>query len=129
VTYIERINAGLTRQRARISRMVFFAGLVAVFLYLAPYVPRDTQIMLDLGARHAEVLSLDLTYSLGADDLRTATLTYPNGAPRNVRHDVRLPVGDISLATRCTYRDGRALDQTRRFSTPADAAVHIELGP
>lgn len=117
----------LERHRQRLTRIVLFGGLLAVFLYLAPYVPRDTRIMLDLGARHAEVVELGLTYSLGADDLRSTTLTYPAGAPRRVRHEVRLPSGEIALATRQILRDGRTLADTRRFTVPAEADVRISL--
>jgi hypothetical protein len=122
-----RINEWLARNRQRLTRVVLFAGLLAVFLYLAPYVPRDTRIMLDLGERHTEVVALDLTYSLGADDLRSTTLTYPAGAPRRVLHDVRLPSGDIALAARQTLRDGRTLADTLRFKIPAEADVRISL--
>src|SRR5687768_18529698 len=117
----------LERQRPRLTRIVLFGGLLAVFLYLAPYVPRDTRIMLDLGERHAEVVELGLTYRLGADDLRSATLAYPAGAPRRVRHEVRLPSGEIDLATRQTLRDGRTLSDTRRFTIPAEADGRISL--
>jgi len=117
----------LTRHRGRLSRLVLISGLLAVFLYLAPYVPRDTRIMLDLGERHSDVVELDLTYRLGPDDLRTTTLRYPAGAPRRVRHDVRLPGGDIALAARQTLRDGRTREELRRFTTPAEAEVRIAL--
>lgn len=122
-----KINDWLSRHQQRLTRITLFAGLLAVFLYLAPYVPRDTRIMLDLGERHAEVVELDLTYSLGQDDLRTTTLVYPQGAPRRVLHDVRLPSGEIALAARQVLRDGRKLADTLRFHTPADADVRITL--
>ena len=118
---------GLSTNRQRFTRVLLFGGLLAVFLYIAPYVPRDTRIMLDLGERHAEVVELALTYSLGPDDLRSTTLTYPAGAPRRVMHDVRLPSGDIALATRQLLRDGRMLEDTRRFTTPSEADVRISL--
>jgi len=53
------MNAWLARHRRRLSRLVLIAGLLAVFLYLAPHVPRDTKIMLDLGDRHPEVVALE----------------------------------------------------------------------
>jgi len=122
-----KMNEWLERQRPRLTRVVLFAGLLAVFLYLAPYVPRDTRIMLDLGEQHADIVELDLTYSLGSDDLRTTKLTYPSGAPRKVLHDVRLPSGDIALDARQTLRDGRTLADTLRFKTPAESDVRIAL--
>jgi hypothetical protein len=122
-----KINEWLERNRSRLTRIVLFGGLLGVFLYLAPYVPRDTKIMLDLGKRHADVVELDLTYSLGSDDLRSTKLTYPAGAPRQVRHEVRLPSGDILLAARQTLRDGRTLADTLRFKIPAEADVRISL--
>jgi len=121
------MNEWLTRHRGRLTRIVLITGLLAVFLYLAPYVPRDTRIMLDLGERHSEVVELDLTYSLGSDDLRSTRLRYPAGAPRRVQHDVKLPGGDIALATRQTLRDGRTVEDQRRFTTPAEADVRIAL--
>lgn len=121
------MNAWLERSRGRLTRVVLFCGLLAVFLYLAPFVPRDTRIMLDLGERHGDVVALEMTYRLGSDDLRRTTLRYPTGAPRRVEHAVRLPAGDIQLSTRRTLRDGRTLDETRRFTTPADADVRIAL--
>lgn len=117
----------LGRHRQRLTRAVLFAGLLTVFLYLAPFVPRDTRIMLDLGEHHADVVELDLTYRLGQDDLRSTTLKYPEGAPRRIQHDVRLPSGDIALATLQTLRDGRTLSDTLRFKTPAEADVRISL--
>ena len=121
------IKGWLERNRSRLTRIVLFSGLLGIFVYLAPLVPRDTRIMLDLGERHGEVVALDLTYRLGQDDLRTTTLRYPGGAPRRVQHEVRLPAGDILLAARQILRDGRELDQTRRFRVPTDADVRIEL--
>ena len=121
------MNGWLERHRSRLTRGVLFTGLLAVFLYLAPFVPRDTRIMLDLGAHHAEVVELDLTYSLGSDDLRTTTLAYPAGAPRRVLQDVRLPSGDIALAARQTLRGGRTLANTLFFKTPAESDVRISL--
>jgi len=121
------MNAWLARHRRRLSRLVLIAGLLAVFLYLAPHVPRDTKIMLDLGDRHPEVVALELTYTLGTDDLRRSRLAYPAGAPRRVEHEVRLPSGDILLSARQTLRDGRVLEQMRHFTTPADADVRIAL--
>lgn len=121
------MNGWLERHRPRLTRVVLFTGLLAIFLYLAPLVPRDTRIMLDLGAQHAEVVELDLTYSLGSDDLRTTKLTYPAGAPRRVLHDVRLPSGDIALAARQTLRDGRMVADTLFFKTPAESDVRISL--
>jgi hypothetical protein len=122
-----KMNEWLRRHRERLTRVVLFGGLLAVFLYLAPFVPRDTKIMLDLGERHAEVVALELTYSLGSDDLRGTTLTYPAGAPRLVRHEVRLPSGDIEVAARQTLRDGRTVTDTLRFKSPAEADVRISL--
>jgi hypothetical protein len=122
-----KINDWLRRHRGRLTRIVLITGLLAVFLYLAPHVPRDTKIMLDLGEQHAQVVELDLTYSLGADDLRTTRLLYPAGAPRRVQQDVKLPVGDIALASRQTLRDGRTLEELRRFTIPAEAEVRIAL--
>ena len=122
-----KTNAWLDRNRGRLTRIVVFTGLLGVFLYLAPFVPRDTRIMLDLGERHGDVVALEMTYRLGQDDLRATTIRYPSGAPRRVQHDVRLPPGDILLATRQVLRDGRTLDQTRHFIIPADADVRIEL--
>lgn len=122
-----KMNEWLGRHRGRLTRIVLIAGLLAVFLYLAPYVPRDTRIMLDLGEQHANVVELDLTYRLGHDDLRTTTLRYPTGAPRRVQQDVRLPGGDIALAARQTLRDGRTLEELRRFTIPAEAEVRIAL--
>jgi hypothetical protein len=122
-----RIQAWFERSRGRLTRVVLFCGLLAVFLYLAPYVPRDTRIMLDLGERHRDVVALEMTYSLGEHDLRSTSLKYPAGAPRTVLHDVRLPAGDISLVARQILRDGRTLAETRRFQTPAEAEVRIQL--
>jgi hypothetical protein len=122
-----KMNDWLGRHRGRLTRIVLITGLLAVFLYLAPHVPRDTKIMLDLGEQHANVVELDLTYSLGGDDLRTTRLRYPAGAPRRVQQDIKLPVGDIALATRQTLRDGRTRQELRRFTTPAEADVRIAL--
>jgi hypothetical protein len=122
-----KMNDWICRVRGLLTRIVLIAGLLAVFLYLAPFVPRDTRIMLDLGEQHANVVQLDLTYRLGQDELRTTTLRYPAGAPRRVQQDVRLPGGDIALASRQTLRDGRTLEELRRFTIPAEAEVRIAL--
>jgi hypothetical protein len=108
--------------RARVSRVLLVVGLVALFFHLAPHFPRDTQLDLRLGERHADVVALELALAVAGTDelLRTVSLRYPAGAPRAVQHATRLPTGEIELRAQLSLRDGRILELERSFRTPEE---------
>ncbi len=123
----DRVKALFTRHRARIGRVVLLGGALLVVLNLLPLVPRQTELVLDLGASHAQVVALDVTYVLDDDAVRTATLHYPRGAPRTVAQEMRLPVGELELRAQAALRDGQVRDSAHRFTTPADGILRIAL--
>ncbi len=102
-------------------------GVLLALLPLLPVLPRDTQLVLDLGAAHAQVVALDVTYVLEDDAVRTATLRYPSGAPRTVAQAVRLPVGELELRAHAVLRNGQARAGAHRFKTPAEGTLRIAL--
>lgn len=123
----DRVKALVATHRVRIGRIVLLAGALWLVLKLLPLFPRQTDVVLDLGAAHAQVVALDVTYMLDDDAVRTATLRYPSGAPRTVAQAVRLPVGELELRAHATLRDGHARASTHRFTAPADGPLRIAL--
>lgn len=123
----DRLKEAFAKHRRRIGRIALIAGAVAVVMNVAPLVPRQTELELDLGAGHEQVVELDVTYVLDEDTVRTATLRYPNGAPRTVAQAMRLPVGELELRAHAALRGGAGRASTHRFKTPADGTLRIAL--
>ncbi len=121
--------ATFKRHRARIGQTVFVLGLIGLFFQLAPHVPRDMQLDLRLGDAHADVVALQVELVHRDEVLRSVELRYPQGAPRVVERDARLPVGEIELRALLTLRDGHVVHVERRFSSPADGPLRIDLAP
>jgi hypothetical protein len=124
-----RMGGFFRRYRQRFARVVLLVGVVLAGERLAPHFARDTDVVLRLGPEHARVVRLELSYEHAGSEERHSDLRYPGGAPPEVRLAVSLPTGNHQLRARLEHRDGHAELVTRRFHTPADGDLHLDLSP
>jgi hypothetical protein len=86
-------------------RLLLLIGFGAVGLYFLKGVPRDVTLVYDLpDPGQVRMLEVDVV----RDDvpLRHAEYRFPGGAPRQVRHDVRLPDGSYEVRIRVSRGEG-----------------------
>ena len=102
-------------------RLVLLLGFAAIGLFFLGRMPRDITLVYDLEDA-AAVRALEVDVLRGGEPLRHAAWRFPDGAPRQVRHDVRLPDGTYDVALRVSRTDGPA----RRSLVPL---VVSESGP
>lgn len=102
-------------------------GVLFGALELWPSWPRETEIEFALGAEHADVVELHITYLKDADELHGVRFDFPSGAPSIVRHSVTLPEGAFLLRCHLRQRSGPAREVTRELATPVEGRVRISL--
>jgi len=107
--------------------VVLVVGTLVVARQLWPMVSRDTEVELELGPSHAQVVELQITYLLEGEELHGVNFRFSNGAPASVRHRVSLPPGELELHCVLRTRSGASHLITRHLSTPADGLVRIFL--
>ena len=115
-------------QRRRLAKLVLVFGLVFATLKLWPNWPREVEVEFLLGAAHAQVVELRVTYLQDGQELQGVSFNFPEGAPGAVHHRLTLPAGTFVL--RCELRDraGDGREVTRQVQTPSEGAVRISLG-
>jgi len=117
----------LSRHRYTLARAVLVVGALVVGRELWPMIERETEVELELGPSHAEVVELRLTYLLEGEELHGVSFRFVGGAPARVKHRVSLPAGDLELHLVVQQRDGVSHVVTRRLHTPAEGRVRIRL--
>jgi hypothetical protein len=117
---------GLVQQHRRaLARVVLVVGTLVVARQLWPAVARDTDVELELGPSHADVVEVRISYLLEGEELHGVSFRFDNGAPAKVRHRVSLPSGDFELQCVLRSRDGASRVVTRKLRTPAEGLVRI----
>ncbi len=87
-------------------RLLLLLGLAAIGLFLARGIPRSVTLVYDLeDPAEIRLLEVDVRNAEGA--LRHAEYRFPDGAPRQVRQDVRLPDGSYEVLLRVSRAGGR----------------------
>ncbi len=80
-------------------RLLLLLGFGAIGLFFLRGMPRSVTLVYDLeDAPAIRTLEVDIRRPDGA--LRHAEYHFPDGAPRQVRHDVKLPDGEYEVAVR-----------------------------
>jgi hypothetical protein len=80
-------------------RLLLLLGVGAIGLFFLRGMPRSVTLVYDLeDAPAIRTLEVDIRNPDGA--LRHAEYRFPDGAPRQVRHDVKLPDGDYEVSVR-----------------------------
>jgi hypothetical protein len=96
-------------------------------LKLWPSWPHATEVEFSLGAHHADVVELHVTYVQNGHDLHGVSFNFPEGAPSLVRHTPTLPAGTFQLRCALRRRSGAARQVTRELRAPATGRVRIRL--
>jgi hypothetical protein len=117
----------LRQHRRALARVILVVGTLVVVRQLLPAVTRETEIELELGPSHAQVVEVHLTYLLEGEELHGVSFRFTNGAPAHLRHRVSLPSGDLELECLLRDRNGVAHVVTRRLRTPAGGMIRIWL--
>ena len=125
---MRRLAALISQHRRRVARVLFGLGLFAVAYQLLPNVPRQTELEFALGEGHARVVELRVAFEQEGEEMHGVRFGFPEGAPRTVRHSLRLPSGEYVVRCELRERGGDSLELTRRLITPADGVVRIALG-
>ena len=109
-------------------RRLIALGLVPVaigaYLFLAPRYS-ETEVVIDLGARATKVRELELHFLRDGSVVRDLTLPFPDGAPSQVRHGLRLRNGAYQVAVRMRWSDGRESHVGRDFATDAPQPLDL----
>jgi hypothetical protein len=89
--------------------------------------PRYTQaeVTVALGARSAKVRELELHFLRNGSVVRDLTLPFPDGAPAEVTHALRLRNGDYQVAARVRWDDGRESHVGRDYNTDAPEVIDL----
>ena len=86
-------------------RLLLLLGFGAIGLFFLRGVPRDVTLVYDLPDA-ARVRALEVDVVRGGSPLRHAEYRFPDGAPRQVRHPVRLPDGEYEVLVRVSRGTG-----------------------
>ena len=119
----------LVEHRRGLARVFLVAGVLVVVELLAPLWPRQTELELDLGARHREVTELRLSYLQGGQELKGVSLRYEGGAPSRVHHKVSLPSGELELLCELRGPGGASTTRSQALRTPVEGVLHVSAEP
>ncbi len=112
----------------QLARIVFLAGAVAVGLFLWRSAPRDVTLVYSVEDADARALEVDV--ARGDEVLRRSEFRLPAaaGAPRQVRHELRLPDGQyvLRLVVRGEGGAGRRLE--RSITVTEDGTIVVPVG-
>jgi hypothetical protein len=124
---MRRVAALISKHRRRVARVLFGLGLIAVAYQLLPNVPRQTELEFALGDGHERVVELRVGFEREGEETHGVRFGFPQGAPRVLRHRLRLPSGRYLVRCELRERSGESLELTRTLTTPADGVVRIAL--
>lgn len=86
-------------------RLVLLLGFAAVGLFFVRAVPRSVTLVYDLPEpASVRALEVDVRHADGA--VRHAEYRFPEGAPAQIRHDVKLPDGSYEVVVRVLRTTG-----------------------
>lgn len=123
----ERLGALFQKHRRRLATLVLGLFLAAVAVEIGGAIPRETRISVPMGASHAEITEARIDYWQDDAQVRSVTLRWPQGAPRDVRHTLDLAPGDYEVSVQLVDREGRHRRLTGRLTAPADGVVRLAL--
>ena len=86
-------------------RLLLLLGFAAVGLFFLRGMPRDVTLVYDLEAP-TEVRALEVDVRRGDGAVRHAEYRFPDGAPAQIRHEVKLPDGTYEVAVRVVRTSG-----------------------
>ena len=118
-----------SRYRRQFSALVLVAGSLVVGRQLYALVPHTTEVVIDLGPRHAEVVELRLHYLAGGEPLRSVRYAHPEGAPERVHDQLRSQPGTLELESLLVLRDGSSRAHALRFAAGQERSITLHAEP
>lgn len=121
---LTRVRIWATRHRQRIARVLLVAAVCFGATRVWPAVPQTTDLRIDLGPQHREIMELSVGVTRDGEALHGASFRFPDGAPATLRHQIMLPTGryDVELRWRTTVGT-RSVE--RVIELPATGVVRL----
>ena len=89
--------------------------------------PHEVEVELPLGASHAALRQVDVSYLESDELVHHVSLRYPDGAPESLRHTVELAPGRYVVAVDLVHEDGATESRRGRLEAPAEGRVRVSL--
>jgi hypothetical protein len=124
---MQSLRRFLLRHRARIARLTAVAGVLTVGLLVSRELPRDVDVELMLGPKHAEIVEVRIGYLQDGEELHGVALSFPKGAPARVHHKVSLPAGELEVHAEARSAHGLAAANVARLQNPAQGPLRIHV--
>lgn len=125
---MQRLKRFFDDHRRRLARLLALGGVLTVALLVVPKIPRPVEVELQLPPGQAPLVEVRVAYlEDGGEELHSARLSFPKGAPSRVHHSAKVPAGEIEVHAKALYADGRALSSVAHVHAPAEGTVVIRL--
>jgi hypothetical protein len=112
-----------------LARLLFLGGAVAIGLFLLRAAPREVTLVYGLPAASGPA-SLDVEVRRAGEVLRRAEFRFPEGAPSQVRHPVRLRDGEYVVVMRLSASSGPVRSAERTVVVSEDGPILLRAeGP
>lgn len=109
------------------ARVLLVLGLAAIGLFVFRKVPREVTLVYGVPDPGSTRL-LEVDIRKGDSVVRRAEFHFSSGAPAQVRHEVRLPDGEYTLALRLVGAAGAVTVLTRSIAVSEGGAIVVPLG-
>lgn len=103
-------------------------GALVVGGVVARAYPRDVALRYDLGAGHAGLVEVQLSYAGDDGEVAGVSFREPGGMPERLEHEVELSPGHYRVAATLLDGEGSARRVERPFDVPSEGVVRIDLG-
>ncbi|UJR84704.1 hypothetical protein [Sandaracinus amylolyticus] len=127
---LERLHQGWEWMRTHRRRWAPALAIVAALVVgreVLGSTPREVDVELPIGAEHADIRRVDVTYLESDALVHHVSLRYPSGAPESVRHTVELAPGRYVVAVDLVHEDGATESREGRLDAPAEGRVRVSL--
>lgn len=125
-TIVARLVSWAGQHRQRIARVILVAAVCFGATRVWPAVPQTTDLRIELGPQHLEIMELRVELSRDGEAVQGASFRFPQGAPEAVRHELMLPKGRYDVEVRCRRSTGTTAIE-RVIELPADGPVRLDL--
>ena len=109
-----------------VARVVLVLGLAATGLFLFRETPRDVTLLYKV-PEPASTRTLEVDIRRGDAPVRHSEFRFPGGAPAQVRHELKLPDGEYTLAVRLTEGGSAARELVRAIAVSEEGTIVVPL--
>ena len=110
--------------RRRIARLLLVAAVCFGATKIWPAVPQKSDLRIELGPQHREIMELHLDFMRDGEHLQSASFRFPLGAPESLRHEISLPTGRYDVRVQCR-RASATTSVEREIELPSSDVVRI----